>query len=230
MQPRRIARELALLSLSQLPSKPERLSEQSLQDLLVAAVRTLSSEVRDLLEQASAELKQSDKQLVGCDLNLLGTDDLDTAPKHAPLLLEEAQRLRSAQVMLEEAVRLAQIAVNRLGSSLELPEMIQVGQQPEVRDFALDLVRAIARHRTSIDEHLDSIMVGWHLSRLPRIDQDILRLSAAEMLYLGTPEQVAINEAVELAKRYSDEEGQRFLNGVLRRFRDSLKNRDQPRV
>jgi N utilization substance protein B len=230
MQPRRIARELALLSLSQLPSKPERLSDQSLQDLLVAAVRTLGSEVRDLLEQASAELKQSDKQLMGGDLNLLGTDEGDSGPKSAALVLEEAQRLRSAQAMLEEAVRLAQSAVNRLGSSLELPELIQVSQQPEVQAFALDLVRAIARHRSQIDAQLDSVMVGWHLNRLPRIDQDILRLSVAEMLYLGTPEQVAINEAVELAKRYSDEEGQRFLNGVLRRFRNSLHESEQPRV
>ncbi|MEO1068445.1 MAG: transcription antitermination protein NusB, partial [Cyanobacteria bacterium J06638_6] len=53
--------------------------------------------------------------------------------------------------------------------------------------------------------------------RLPRIDRDILRLAVVEMNYLGTPDRVAINEAVELAKRYSDDDGFRFINGVLRR-------------
>jgi N utilization substance protein B len=60
-------------------------------------------------------------------------------------------------------------------------------------------------------------MVTWRLKRLARIDRDILRLAVVEMDYLGTPDKVAINEAVELAKRYSDEDGYRFINGVLRR-------------
>jgi N utilization substance protein B len=49
--------------------------------------------------------------------------------------------------------------------------------------------------------------VAWKLKRLARIDRDILRLAVVEMNYLGTPEKVAINEAVELAKIYSDEDG-----------------------
>jgi N utilization substance protein B len=60
-------------------------------------------------------------------------------------------------------------------------------------------------------------MVAWQLKRLARIDRDILRLAVVEMDYLGTPDKVAINEAVELAKRYSDEDSYRFINGVLRR-------------
>ena len=62
--------------------------------------------------------------------------------------------------------------------------------------------------------------MGWQLSRLAKIDRDILRISVAEMLYLQVPEKVAINESVELAKRYSDEDGFRFINGVLRRLSD----------
>ncbi|NEO00992.1 MAG: transcription antitermination factor NusB, partial [Moorea sp. SIO3I7] len=63
----------------------------------------------------------------------------------------------------------------------------------------------------------------WQLKRLPRIDRDILRMAVAEISFLGIPDRVAINEAVELAKRYSDEEGHRFINGVLRRANELIK-------
>ncbi|HAZ44099.1 MAG TPA: N utilization substance protein B, partial [Cyanobacteria bacterium UBA11371] len=64
MQPRQIARELALLSLSQLPANPEKLSEQQLADLVLAAVRTLSTEVQDALEASAAELKRAADRLL----------------------------------------------------------------------------------------------------------------------------------------------------------------------
>ena len=53
----------------------------------------------------------------------------------------------------------------------------------------------------------------------------MLRLAVAEILFLDIPEKVAINEAVELAKRYSDDDGYRFINGVLRRFTDNIKQK-----
>ena len=60
MQARRIARELALLSLSQLPSDPVKLNAHDLQDIVLAAVRTLASEARDTIESAAAELQHDD--------------------------------------------------------------------------------------------------------------------------------------------------------------------------
>jgi len=68
-----------------------------------------------------------------------------------------------------------------------------------------------------IDEHLELALVDWQVARLARIDRDLLRI-AAEIMFLGVPERVAINE-VEPAKRYSGDEGHRFINGVLRRVR-----------
>ena len=74
------------------------------------------------------------------------------------------------------------------------------------------------RDREQIDERLDRVMEGWRLTRLPRIDRDILRLAAVDLESFATPPAVACNEAVELANRYSDEQGRRMINGVLRRF------------
>lgn len=70
---------------------------------------------------------------------------------------------------------------------------------------------------------LTDALVDWQLSRLATIDRDILRIAVTEIVYLAVPQRIAINEAVELAKRYSSEDGHRFINGVLRRVIDRVK-------
>ena len=70
---------------------------------------------------------------------------------------------------------------------------------------------------------MERSLIDWQLNRLARIDRDILRIAVAEMEYLALEPSIAINEAVELAKRYSEEEGYKFINGVLRRVTEQLK-------
>jgi len=205
MQPRRIARELALLSLSQLPNSPEKLETQQLSNLVLAAVRTLTTEVQDALSNAAAELQR-------------GSDRLLTSETRAT-------DLQTARSMVEEAIQLTQSAINRVGTAVELPELIQLANQPDidVRTYALQIVRTVNAKRTEIDEQLTKGLVDWQVNRLARIDRDILRIAVAEIMYLGIPVKVAINEAVELAKRYSGDEGHRFINGVLRRVSEQIK-------
>ncbi|MBD0302173.1 MAG: transcription antitermination factor NusB, partial [Tolypothrix sp. T3-bin4] len=66
-------------------------------------------------------------------------------------------------------------------------------------------------------------LVDWQVTRLAQIDLDILRIAVAEMEFLEVPDKVTIDEAVELAKRYSGEDGHRFINGVLRRVTEQKK-------
>lgn len=205
MQARRIARELALLSLSQMPATPEKLQSRQLQEYVVAAVRTLTTEAQDVLETAAGELERGSDRLLNSETR--------------------ASDLQSAHAMVKEALDLTQSAINRLGMALELPEFIQLANQQEVRHYALELLTVIQRHRLEVDQVISNTMENWQLSRLVRIDQDILRLSVTEMRHLGVPHRVAINEAVELAKRYSGEEGHKLINGVLRRISDVLENR-----
>ena len=202
MQPRRIARELALLSASQLPSSPEKLSQQELQAFVLAAVRTLVGEVKETLETASQELKRSNDRL------------LDSQVK--------SSNIASTQALLAESIELAQTAINRLGIAVDLPELAQLANQTDVRSYALELVQTLNQYRVEIDEILEASLVDWQLHRLAQIDRNILRIALVEMHYLGLPERVAINEAVELAKRYSSEDGHRFVNGVLRRVSRQL--------
>jgi N utilization substance protein B len=203
MQARRTARELALLGISQLPASSERLEPQELQDVLIAAVRTLTNEGQESLETAVSELQRSSDRLLASQLR---ATDLD-----------------SARSMVHEAIELVQGAINRLSTAIELPELVQLANQQEVRDYALEILIQVNRHKAEIDQLLTDAMVDWQLNRLARIDRDILRIAVAELMYLELKEQVAINEAIELAKRYSDEDSYRFINGVLRRFVDQLK-------
>jgi N utilization substance protein B len=124
--------------------------------------------------------------------------------------------------MVLDAIELTQKAINRLGTAVEIPEVVQLSNQQEVRTYALELVKTINRRQVEIDQILTQALQDWQLNRLPRIDQDVLRIAVAEISFLGLPERVAINEAVELAKRYSDDEGHRFINGVLRRVTDRI--------
>ncbi|RUR80830.1 transcription antitermination factor NusB [Chlorogloeopsis fritschii PCC 9212] len=197
-KPRQIARELALLSLSQLPANPKKLTEEQLPKLVLAAVRTLRSEVQDTLDNAAAELQRSNDRLLSSEVR--------------------AADLNSARVMVKEAIASTQTAINQLGAAIEFPELIQLANQDkEVSRYAVEIVRTIDEERNNIDQQISTALVDWQVTRLAQIDRDILRIAVAEMMFLDVPNKVAIDEAVELAKRYSGEEGHRFINGVLRR-------------
>ena len=203
MQPRRIARELALLSISQLPNSPEKLATQQLSNLVIAAIRTLTTEAQEALSNAAAELQRGSDRLLNSQTR---SADVETA-----------------RTMVKEAIELTQTAINRVGAAVELPEFIQLSNQQEVRSYALEIVGTVNAKRTQIDERLTTALVDWQVARLAQIDRDILRIAVVEMVFLGVPDRVAINEAVELAKRYSGDEGHRFINGVLRRVSDQIK-------
>ena len=87
-QPRRIARELALLSLSQLPNSPEKLQERQLSDLLLAALRTLKSEMQESLETAATELQRASDRLLTSETR--------------------AADVKTSKSMVEEAITLTQ--------------------------------------------------------------------------------------------------------------------------
>ncbi|MDJ0574508.1 MAG: transcription antitermination factor NusB [Xenococcaceae cyanobacterium MO_234.B1] len=125
--------------------------------------------------------------------------------------------------MIRDAIKLAQAAINRLGTAAELPEFVQLTNKEQVREYAIEIVTTVTSHRQEIETHIEEALVAWQFNRLPKIDRDILRIAVAEMLFLDIPVKIAINEAVELGKRYSDDDGFRFINGVLRKVSDRLK-------
>lgn len=87
--------------------------------------------------------------------------------------------------------------------------------------FVRDIVDGVLEKKDSIDKIISKYLENWDLDRLGKTDRVILRLSTYEMLYYNTPKVVVINEAVELAKKYSDEKIVKLINAVLDKIRDN---------
>ena len=82
-------------------------------------------------------------------------------------------------------------------------------------EFVKELVYGIITYKNEIDEIANKYLKDWTIDRLGNTDQAILRIGLYELLYTKTPEIVCINEAVELAKKYSDDDVRKMINGVL---------------
>jgi N utilization substance protein B len=86
----------------------------------------------------------------------------------------------------------------------------------EIMEFADQLVIGVIQHREPIDQWIAKSSDNWDITRMAAVDKNILRLASYELLYTEEiPPKVAINEAVELAKKYGDTDSSKFVNGVL---------------
>ena len=205
MATRSLARELALLVLGQVSDqKPIPAADLAMDSLLEQALDSLMQHWRESLDASAVELEQAQQSLLDSELQSGAAAALPTGRDH----------LRSCLTMAEQVL-------NGLSASLELPRLLMLGDQEQIRRGAMERVSCVLNKRDRIDAELDSVMEGWRLSRLPRLDRDILRLAVVDLRDLSTPAPVAFSEAVELANRYSDEQGRRMINGVLRRFHDA---------
>lgn len=89
----------------------------------------------------------------------------------------------------------------------------------EIPAFLLNLVTGVEQSKNELDGKLSQYLKeGWTLERLTLIEKNILRLGLFEMTEFDTPQLVAINEAIELSKKFSDEKSSKFINGILSKF------------
>lgn len=89
----------------------------------------------------------------------------------------------------------------------------------ETADFIHILVEGTLKHQVQIDDYLARYATDWDLPRMANVDRNILRMGLFEMLYYpATPVNVAIDEALELAKIFSHKDAPRFINGILGRI------------
>lgn len=212
MQSRSLARELALLVLGQLPDRDGQvMADLSLETLLQKALDTLMQHWRETLDGCAADLEKAQQHLLDSELQDGGDRGSDRAGTQVVAVRDQ----------LQASIGAAEQVLNGLSGCLELPRLLALADQDQVRDDARHRVALVLEQRRAIDARLDGVMEGWRLSRLPRIDRDILRLAVVDLTALHTPAAVACNEAVELAHRYSDDQGRRMINGVLRRLQQA---------
>lgn len=89
------------------------------------------------------------------------------------------------------------------------------GANAEIDAFAAGLLHGAVENQVLIDDSITRHAAHWRMERMPAVDRNILRLAVYEMKHGGTPAAVAIDEALELARRFSNEESVQFVNGVL---------------
>ena len=175
-----------------------------METVLDQALSSLMQHWRDSLDASAVDLDQAQQGLLDSELQQRDS--------------ETAEKVRGH---LKASIAAAEQVLNGLSACMELPRLLLLGDQEQVRRGAMDRVMLVLNRREAIDVELDGVMEGWRLNRLPRLDRDILRLAVVDLRDIGTPAPIAFNEAVELANRYSDEQGRRMINGVLRRFHDA---------
>ena len=108
------------------------------------------------------------------------------------------------------------------GQKTELPPMS--AEETSTRLFADKLIRGVVEHRDAIDTRIKGHADNWDLHRMAVVDRNILRLAVYElMLDAEVPPKVAINEAIEIAKKFGTTESSRFINGVLDRIHRELR-------
>ncbi|MGD8191541.1 transcription antitermination factor NusB [Brevibacillus ginsengisoli] len=106
-------------------------------------------------------------------------------------------------------------------------EMVTDGSGEDV-EFMLSLVNGAIDNQAAIDEEIGKFLRGWKLERIANVDRAILRLAFYELMFeTEVPKKVIVNEAIELAKLFSDDQSYRFVNGVLSSY---MQESEQPRA
>src|SRR5262245_34684175 len=94
----------------------------------------------------------------------------------------------------------------------------------ELEEFCMSLILGVRRNQQELDQLLTKTADNWSLARMAATDRNVLRLGTYEILYTETPDRAAINEAVELAKRFGSAQSAQFVNGMLAK----LLHREKP--
>jgi len=228
MNARRAARELALFTLYQMEKAVDAAAEareypkHSLQAMTMATVRALSLEARAQIEEAAGMLADVNRSLLTYEMespvNL--ESPLDAAIKPVPI-----PTTRAMVDQIESCLHAAEL----LHEALRVPELVALMPQEEVRQYGWKLVSLVTQHQAELDEMLNRHLEDWRMDRIVKMDACLLRLACAEMRYVPSVDlSVSINEAVDLARLFSEEDSHKLINGVLGSLADELSNAGEP--
>ncbi len=202
MHNRSLSRELSLISLGLIKDKGDfKLNKFQIEEIFESALDSLINHCREELDNCESELENASQKILDSEL------------------CEGAESSYSdVRDELKKSLQNIENVMNTLSITLDFPKLIVSSSQIDIREDVNHRICNIVNNLKSIDSDIDKVMEGWRLKRLPRIDRDILRLAYVDIHFLNTPIAVACDEAVNLANKYSDLQGRKFINGVLRRL------------
>ena len=202
MHNRSLSRELSLISLGLIKDKGDfKLNKSQIEEIFESALDSLINHCRDELDNCESDLENASQKILESELQ----EGIDSS-------------LSNVREEVKKSIKKIETVMNTLSVILDFPKLIVSSGQIDIREDVNQRISSIINNIKIIDSNIDQSMHGWRLKRLPRIDRDILRLAYVDMNFLNTPVAVACDEAVNLANKYSDMQGRKFINGVLRRL------------
>ena len=209
MQARRAARELAFILFSQFDKKITNYSKEDLNDIILKSVRILTSNASDELKLALGALvdmrNKIDEYEAEHETNLNRPIGVANIPVPLPMTSDMTGRINQMIDIAEKSML-----------ALEIAEFTTLDSQSEVKDFAIRIAEFFQKNHAEVDEIIQKHARNWDFGRLVKMDKDILRIAIVELLYIkDTPMKVVVDEAIELAKKYSTDDSASFINGIL---------------
>lgn len=209
MQARRAARELALILFSQLDKKITSYTNDDFEDIIVKSVRILTNNAGDELKLTVGSLLEMREFIENYEAddetNLerpIGTSNIPVA---IPMTSDMTGRINEMIEIAEKAL-----------SALEIAEIATLESKNEVKDYAVKIAEKFKDNAEAVDEQIQKFAKGWDIQRLVKMDKDVLRIAITELLFIkDAPMKVIVDEALELAKKYSTDESSSFINGIL---------------
>ena len=202
MHNRSLSRELSLISLSLIKDKGDfKLNKLQIEEIFESALDSLIKYCREELDNCESELENASQKILDSELQ----EGVDSSYSNV------RDELKKSLIKIETVM-------NTLSVTLDFPKLIVSSDHIDIREDVNKRICNIITNLTIIDYEIDQVMDGWRFERLPRIDRDILRLAYVDINFLDTPVAVACDEAVVLDNKYSDMQGRKFINGVLRRL------------
>jgi N utilization substance protein B len=201
MNARHVARELFVLALSQNKILDKSINKTNIKNFVEQSIRTLTSEVENLIEKSRVLLTEADNFIYEASL-------LDNKEKVSSLL-------ENSFINLTKSLEL-------ISYFYDWPLKLSIKSRDDVQDFCVRLLRVFKANKKEIESIIENSLLEWTLETLYSIDKNILFLAVTEIAFLKNNPKIVIDEAVEIAKKYGSKESSSFVNGVLRRVIQTL--------
>ena len=212
MDHRSLSRELSLISLGLIKDDIDQnnfdFTDIKFESIYESGIELMINHCREELSECEDSLEKTSNKILESELSSVNNKTLEKSRDE-----------------IKETVSHIEKVMNTLSDILDFPKLIALSDHIEVRNDIQNRISKVLKNIFYIDSNIDNVMEGWRFKRLPRIDRDILRLAFVDIKYLNIPISVACNEAVNLANKYSDIQGRKMINGILRRLQNEKLNK-----
>ena len=212
MDHRSLSRELSLLSLGLIKDKTDKdnldIDDINFESIFESGIELMVNFCREELSDCENNLEKTSNQILESELSEINNEIFEKSRNE-----------------IKETVANLEKVMNTLSDIIDFPKLIAISDHIEVRNDIQNRILKVLKNIIFIDDNIDKVMEGWRFKRLPRVDRDILRLAFVDINYLDIPVSVACNEAVNLANKYSDIQGRKMINGILRRLQNEKLNK-----